>query len=447
MLAVAILAAGKGTRMKSALPKVLQPLAGKTLLERVLTSCEGLNPDHSFIIVGHQAIKVENALLQKSSLQFVLQEPQLGTGHAIQYLIPKLKGFEGELLVLNGDVPLLQAKTIQKLLTKHRSYNSGVTLLSSRLSNPKGYGRVFSDKDNRVKSIIEDKDCNHAESINNLTNAGIYCFNWKELEKILPTLSNQNSQKEIYLTDAISKFSKAMHVEVENNEEVTGVNDRSQLAQCEAILQNRLKNEWMSKGVTFIDSNSCTISEFCTFGTDVIIEPQTHLRGSCVIGDNCNLGPGTLIRDSILGESVSVIYSVLNEVEVAKNVTIGPFSHLRPKAKVKEGSKIGNFVEVKNSVIGRDSKVNHLSYIGDCDLGEKVNIGAGTITANYDGRQKHKTIIGHRSKTGANSVLVAPINIGVDVTVGAGSVLTKDIPDGSLAIGRAKQFIKREWRQ
>ena len=445
MLAVAVLAAGKGTRMKSALPKVLQPLAGATLVERVLASAANLQPDRRLLIVGHQADRVEEQLAAIGGLEFVLQQPQNGTGHAVQQLLPVLQGFEGELLVLNGDVPLLRAETIESLVNGHRQSGADVTLLTARLEDPTGYGRVFVDADGKVSAIVEHRDCSEEQRSNNLTNAGIYCFNWQALAEVLPKLSTDNGQGELYLTDTVAMLAKAMHVEVADPDEVNGINNRKQLAQCEAVLQQRLRDQWMAEGVTFVDPGSCTLSEDCRFGRDVVIEPQTHLRGSCRIGDNCRLGPGSLLDNAELGNDVSVLHSVVREATVGNGVAIGPFAHLRPAADIADGCRIGNFVEVKKSQVGAGSKINHLSYIGDASLGENVNVGAGTITANYDGVRKHRTVIGEGSKTGANSVLVAPVTLGSKVTVGAGSTITKDVPDGALAIGRAKQLSKEGW--
>jgi bifunctional UDP-N-acetylglucosamine pyrophosphorylase/glucosamine-1-phosphate N-acetyltransferase len=445
MLAVAVLAAGKGTRMKSNLPKVLQPLAGATLVERVLASARNLRPERRLLIVGHQAERVEQQLSAVGGLEFVLQQPQNGTGHAVQQLLDPLANFEGELLVLNGDVPLLRAETIDQLVSTHRTSGAQVTLLTARLHDPTGYGRVFADEQGVVSNIIEHRDCSQEQRRNNLTNAGIYCFNWTALAEVLPKLSTDNDQGELYLTDTVAMLTKAMHVEVADPDEVNGINNRQQLAQCETMLQERLRHHWMAEGVTFVDPASCTLSEGCQFGRDVVIEPQTHLRGRCQIGDESRLGPGSLIEDAELGRGVTVVMSVVREATVGDGVCIGPFAHLRPAAVIGNNCRIGNFVEVKKSTVGEASKVNHLSYIGDAELGASVNVGAGTITANYDGVNKHRTVIGDGSKTGANSVLVAPIQLGNKVTVAAGSTLTKNVPDGALALGRAKQLIKENW--
>jgi len=449
MLAVAVLAAGKGTRMKSALPKVLQPLAGATLVERVLASCKGLQPDRQLLIVGHQAERVEQSLAGAGGgcpLEFVLQQPQNGTGHAVQQLLEPLAGFEGEVLVLNGDVPLLREQTIAELLERHRSSGAAVTLLTARLADPTGYGRVFADAEGAVSAIVEHRDCSEAQRTNTLINAGIYCFNWRELAQVLPQLSTDNDQGELYLTDTVAMLSPAMHLEVADADEINGINDRLQLAQCEAVIQERLRRHWMAEGVTFVDPASCTLSDGTRFGRDVLVEPQCHFRGEAVIGDGCRIGPGSLIDNARLGERVEVLYSVVREAVVAADCAIGPYAQLRPGAELAANCRVGNFVEIKQARIGAGSKVNHLSYIGDAELGENVNVGAGTITANYDGVNKHRTVIGAGSKTGANSVLVAPIQLGANVTVGAGSTLTKDVPAGALALGRAKQLVKENWQ-
>ena len=446
MLAVAVLAAGKGTRMKSALPKVLQPLAGATLVERVLASCEHLSPERRLLIVGHQAERVERSLGHHSGLEFVLQHPQNGTGHAVQQLLEPLQGFSGDLLVLNGDVPLLRPETLEDLLEQHRASGAAVTLLTARLDDPTGYGRVFADGQGRVERIVEHRDCSQAQRTNNLINAGIYCFNWPRLAEVLPQLNSNNDQGELYLTDTVAMLSPAMHLEVADADEINGINDRLQLAQCEGVLQQRLREHWMREGVTFTDPASCTLSDGTRFGRDVVVEPQCHFRGAVTIGEGCRIGPGCLIEQAQIGERVEIVQSVVREAAVAADCAIGPYAHLRPAAQLGEGCRVGNFVEVKKSTLAPGCKVNHLSYVGDADLGENVNVGAGTITANYDGVNKHRTVIGAGSKTGANSVLVAPITIGENVTVGAGSTLTKDVPSGALALGRARQLVREDWR-
>ncbi|WP_269609991.1 bifunctional UDP-N-acetylglucosamine diphosphorylase/glucosamine-1-phosphate N-acetyltransferase GlmU [Prochlorococcus marinus] len=442
MLAIAILAAGKGTRMNSKLPKVLHSLAGKSLIDRVLSCTQGLKPNLRLVVVGHQAKLVEDSLKNHKDLDFVLQQPQNGTGHAIQQLIPKLKGFKGELLVLNGDVPLLKEETLCSLIKFHKESKASVTFLSASLDSPIGYGRVFTDESGLVKEIIEERDCTNAQRKNTLINAGIYCFDWQQLSDILNLLSNQNSQNELYITDTISLLKKALHFKVDNPFEIKGINDRFQLSECEHYIQKKLKSLWMSKGVSFVDPISCSLSEDSNFGTDVIIEPQTHLRGKCNIGNGCHIGPGCIITNSTLAENVLAIHSFINEATIGNNTSIGPFAHIRPESNISKNSKIGNFVEIKKSFIGEKTKINHLSYVGDSTLGKNINIGAGTITANFDGKNKYRTIIDDFSKTGANSVLVAPIKIGSHVTIGAGSTISKDIPDKSLVVERSKAMIR-----
>jgi len=446
MLAIAVLAAGKGTRMKSDLPKVLQPLAGATLVERVLASCSSLQPDRRLLIVGHGAERVQQSLDRIEGLEYVLQQPQNGTGHAVQQLLSPLADFDGELLVLNGDVPLLRAQTLEALLEQHRHSGADVTLLSARLSDPSGYGRVVADAEGRVSAIVEHRDCTPEQRLIPLINAGIYCFRWSALAAVLPQLSTDNDQGELYLTDTVAMLNQAMHLEVADADEINGINDRLQLSACEAVLQDRLRRHWMAEGVTFIDPASCTLSEGTRFGRDVIVEPQCHFRGNAVVGDRSRIGPGSLLEDAQVGREVTVLQSVLRQCRIGDRVDIGPFAHLRPGSDLADGCKVGNFVEIKNSRLESGCKVNHLSYIGDADLGSDVNVGAGTITANFDGVRKHRTVIGRASKTGANSVLVAPITLGEGVTVGAGSTLTKDVPSGALAIGRARQLIKENWR-
>ena len=446
MLAVAVLAAGKGTRMKSDLPKVLQPLAGATLVERVLSSCAGLSPQRRLLIVGHQADRVRTTLESTGGLEFVLQQPQLGTGHAVQQLLAPLAGFDGDLLVLNGDVPLLRPETLEQLLSRHRASGAAVTLLTARLADPTGYGRVMANAAGEVSAIVEHRDCNDEQRRVDLINAGIYCFNWAKLAAVLPDLTTDNDQGELYLTDTVALLSPAMHVEVADADEINGINDRLQLAQCEAVLQQRLREHWMREGVSFIDPGSCTLSEGTRLGRDVVVEPQCHFRGNTVVGEGCRIGPGCLLDNATVGDRVEIVHSVVREATVASGCAIGPFAQLRPGTVLENDCRVGNFVEIKNSRIGNGSKVNHLSYIGDADLGTGVNVGAGTITANYDGVRKHRTVIGSGSKTGANSVLVAPITLGEGVTVGAGSTLTKDVPSGSLALGRARQLVRDNWQ-
>ena len=446
MVVVAILAAGRGTRMKSHLPKVLHTLGGRSLVERVLESVEPLFPSRRMLIVGYQAVEVKTAMQSNANLEFVEQTVQLGTGHAIQQLLPHLEGYTGDLLILNGDVPLLRTETLKQLLQTHQENQNNATILTAQLSDPQGYGRVFCNDDNTVQQIVEDKDCTAQQIQNCRVNAGIYCFNWEKLAQILPNLQANNAQKEYYLTDAVAQVGKVMAVDVSDDQEILGINDRLQLATASDILQKRVKEKWMAAGVTLIDPTSITIDDTVELQPDVIIEAQTHLRGNTVIHTGCRIGPGSLIENSQLGENVTVMYSVVKNSIVQAGCEIGPYAHLRGHADVGENCRIGNFVELKNTKLGCQTKVAHLSYLGDTTAGNHVNIGAGTITANYDGVKKHPSKIGDRTKTGASSILVAPLTLGADVTIAAGSIITEDVPDDCLALGRARQVIKPGWR-
>lgn len=445
MVAVVILAAGRGTRMKSKLPKVLHALAGRSLAERVLMSCQSIEPSRRFVIVGYQGEQVRQALQHEGGLEFVEQAQQLGTGHAIQQLLPHLQGFAGDLLVLNGDVPLLRPETVRQLVQIHQSHGNAATLLTAQLPNPQGYGRVFCDGNNQVTQIVEDRDCTAAQKQNHRVNAGIYCFNWPQLARVLPDLRPENDQQEYYLTDVVRHLYPVMAVDVEDYWEINGINDRKQLAAAYDLLQRQLKDAWMAAGVTFIDPDSTTLDDSVELDPDVIIEPQTHLRGQTAIRSGSRIGPGSLIENSQIGENVTVLYSVVSDSQVASGCRVGPYAHLRGGTQVGAACRIGNFVEIKKTAIGEKANVAHLSYLGDATLGEGTNIGAGTITANYDGVKKHPTHLGSGTKTGANSVLVAPVSLGENVTVAAGSVVTHDVPDNALVIARERQRIVPDW--
>ena len=445
MVAIAILAAGKGTRMKSTLPKVVHTLGHKTLVERVLDTAQDLQPQREIVIVGYQADRVRQALAHRQ-VEFVEQREQLGTGHAAQQLLPILKDFDGDLIILNGDAPLMRPSTLKLLLKIHQGNGNSATIVTAQLSNPKGYGRVFCDEKGYLTEIIEDRDCTPTQRENNRVNAGIYCFRWKALQQVLPNLKAENNQNEYYITDAVNFLKSVMVMDVADEAEIMGINDRKQLADAYGLLQDRIKTEWLLKGVTIIDPASVTIDDTVTIAPNAIIEPQTHLRGTTTIAAGSRIGPGSLIENSTIGENVTVLYSVVMDSTVKSNSTIGPYAHLRAAAVVGEGCRIGNFVELKNSDLGRGTNAAHLSYLGDATLGEEVNIGAGTITVNYDGRKKHRTIIGDRTKIGANNSLVAPLTIGSNSTTAAGSTIVENLPDSCLAIARARQVVKEDWQ-
>lgn len=445
-LAVAVLAAGKGTRMKSSLPKVLHSLGGQSLVAWALDSVGTLAPSHQLVIVGYGADQVRQALAHRPGLTFVEQREQLGTGHAVQQVIPALEGFQGDLLVLNGDVPLLRPQTLENLWRVHRRQGNAATLLTAQFEDPTGYGRVFCSDDKVITEIIEHRDCTEAQRQNRRINAGVYCFSWPALAQVLPHLKADNDQQEYYLTDVVRSLAPVMAVDVADPEEIQGINNRKQLAIAYTLLQNRIKDEWMAAGVTLVDPDSITIDATVTLAADVVIEPQTHLRGDTTIGSGCRLGPGSLIENSTLGAGVTALYSVISDSRVEDHSRIGPYAHLRGQAVVGQGCRVGNFVEIKKSTLGAGVNAAHLAYLGDATLGDRVNVGAGTITANYDGYRKHPTVIGDRTKTGANSVLVAPVTVGADVTIGAGSVVTKDVPEDCLVVARAKQSQIPGWR-
>ena len=446
MLAIAILAAGKGTRMVSNLPKVLHRVSGETLLNRIINTSKKLNPDKIFVVIGHKSDLVKESLLKDNNVEIVLQEPQLGTGHAVQVLSKELNDFKGNLLILNGDVPLIRAKSLKELLKLHSSRDADVSIITTEKENPFGYGRVFK-KDNFIEKIIEEKDCSLHEKQNKLINAGIYCFNWEKLSKIINELKTDNKQKEFYITDTISLLDKAISYEILDEEEIQGVNNRVNLAKCEKILQRRIKTKHMLNGVTFINPESSSVSEESEIGIDVIIEANSHIRGVSKISDNCVIGPNTFLENTSIKKNSNIVNTTIFNSKIMENVNIGPYSHIRPGTNIASNSKVGNFVEIKNSHISQSVKINHLSYVGDSNIGKFTNVGAGTITANYDGIKKNITNIGEYCSIGSNSVLIAPITLGDSVTIGAGSVINKTVKSNSLAISRVKQLNIDNWKK
>jgi bifunctional UDP-N-acetylglucosamine pyrophosphorylase/glucosamine-1-phosphate N-acetyltransferase len=445
-LAVAVLAAGKGTRMRSQLPKVLHRIAGLTLVENVLTSLSRVNPSRQLMIVGYQAEQVKTALTHLPDLEFVAQSEQLGTGHAVQQVIPYLQGFEGNLLVLNGDVPLLRPETIEHMLKTHIEQGNTATMLTAQLVDPTGYGRVFCTENDIVTRIIEDRDCTPEQRQNQRINAGIYCFKWTALMAVLPYLKADNDQQEYYLTDVIKDLTPVMALDVADPQEISGINNRKQLADADTALQQRLKDDLMLSGVTLINPDSITVEATVQIEPDVVIEPQTHLRGHTLIQTGCRIGPGSLIQNSTIGPDTTVLYSVVNDSVIKGATSIGPYTHLRGQVAVGEGCRVGNFVELKQATLGDGTKAAHLAYLGNATLGNQVNIGAGTITANYDGYYKHPTVIGDRTKTGANSVLVAPVTLAENVTVGAGAVVTCDVDADALIVTRGERRVIPNWQ-
>ena len=446
MLAVAILAAGKGTRMVSNLPKVLHRLSGETLLRRIINTSKKLNPDKIFVVIGHKPELIKESISNEKNVEIVLQDPQLGTGHAVQVLSRELTKFKGDLLILNGDVPLIKKTSLKELLKIHLSMDADVSLITTEKKNPFGYGRVFK-KENLIEKIIEEKDCSLNEKQNKLINAGIYCFNWERLSKVINNLEANNNQKEFYITDTISLLKKSISFEIMDEEEIQGINNRIDLAKCEEIIQKRIKTKHMLNGVTFVNPESSSVSEESEIGIDVIIEANTHIRGFSKICDNCIIGPNTFIENTSINKNSKVVNTSIFNSQIMDNVNIGPYSHIRPGSIISSNSKVGNFVEIKNSQISESVKINHLSYVGDSNIGKFTNIGAGTITANYDGIKKNITNIGENCSIGSNSVLIAPISLGNSVTIGAGSVINKNVKSYSLAISRGKQLNIDNWKK
>jgi bifunctional UDP-N-acetylglucosamine pyrophosphorylase/glucosamine-1-phosphate N-acetyltransferase len=442
-----ILAAGAGTRMKSSLPKVMHVLSGKPLIKWVIDVVSSLNPDNIVVVLGHGADKVEEYLakINVKNLKIVYQKEQLGSAHAVMQAKDVLKSYSGYTLVLSGDVPLIEKNTIASLIKANQRVNSSVAVLSAEVSDPFGYGRIVR-KDGFLEKIVEEKDANFSEKQINLINSGIYCFDrnlWKALSKVKPS----NAKKEYYITDLVSilkSMGKNVSLSVTKNEnEVKGINNRLELSQAETLLKDKKIKELFESGVSIIDANNVYISYDARIGYDSIIYPGIFIDRGVIIGKNCVLKGSSYIINSKIDNDSVISYSYISGAIIGKNVKVGPFSHIRPGSVLKDNAKIGNFSEIKKSIISKNSKVNHLSYIGDSEIGEDVNIGAGTITCNYDGLSKHKTVIGSKSFVGSNVNFVAPVKIGENVVIAAGSTISRDVPSGKLAIARARQELKR----
>ena len=444
---VIILAAGKGTRMRSSLPKVLQPLAGRPLLGHVIETAKKLQADKIIAIYGHGGPLVQNEFSQEQ-VQWVEQAEQLGTGHAVKMALPALPQ-DGLALILSGDVPCITQQTLQKLLDASQA--SGIGLVTLTLPDASGYGRIVRENGN-IQAIVEHKDASDAQRQIQEINTGIYCVSNARLHQWLPKLSNSNAQGEYYLTDivamAIEDGLEVASVEPEMAFEVEGVNDRVQLAALEREYQAFQAKQLMQQGVHLIDPSRFDLRGQLTAGQDVRIDINVIIEGDCELGDNVEIGAGCVIKNTKIAAGTKVQpYSVFDNAVVGENAQIGPFSRLRPGAKLANEVHIGNFVEVKNSSIGLGSKANHFTYLGDAEVGAGSNIGAGTITCNYDGANKFKTIIGDAAFIGSNSSLVAPVVIGNGATVGAGSVITRDVADNSLAFERSKQVAKEDYQR
>ncbi|MEM0950947.1 MAG: bifunctional UDP-N-acetylglucosamine diphosphorylase/glucosamine-1-phosphate N-acetyltransferase GlmU [Cyanobacteria bacterium P01_H01_bin.74] len=460
-----IMAAGKGTRLKSQLPKVLHPLMGKPLLQRVLETLPLINIEEACIIVGHQADQVKDSLVNFQlpfSYTTALQDPQLGTGHAVQQVhlqCPQWQNFSGTALILSGDVPLMRAETLSHLLKQHAQQNNALTVLAATCSDPTGYGRIVcgnsspdNPKQSAVKKIIEHKDATPQEQAITLVNTGIYAVNWALISPLLMQLSNHNKQAEFYLTDVVAlavnaNLSVGM-AHLDDATEMLGVNARSDLAQCHSVLNQRTLKQLMVNGVSIPYPQLTVISPEVSIGPDSTVLPGCLLEGDITIGNDCTIGPNTIMNGTVrAGDNVKVIQSVIRDTIIGSHVSIGPFAQLRDQVTLADTVHIGNFVEIKQSSIDSHTNVAHLAYVGNATLGNTVNIGAGTITANYDPIRdiKSETQIGNGAKIGSNTVLVAPVSVASEASVAAGSVITKDVSEGSLAIARGRQTEIEGW--
>ena len=452
-LSVLILAAGKGTRMNSNLPKVLHPLLQKPMLNYVLDSVGELKPQNTYIVVGYKKEMIEDSVSGScSKVEFIYQKEQRGTGHAVSISKKYMTGFKGSLLVLNGDCPGIKTSTLKRLIKKHNESKSAISLITSVVDEPAGYGRIIRDSNRNIIKIIEEKDATAEQKKVNEINSGRYCVSTEFLWNSLGKLKTKNKQNEYYLPDiienAVINGRKVSVLRLSSADEILGVNNRQELAMQENKLKHTVIDKLQRKGVTVVDPDSTFISPDASIGRDSVINPSTYIYGETKIGTECSIGPNVYIDNSVIKNGVVIRFSsYLNNCFIDENVTVGPFAHLRPEANIGKDAKIGNFVEIKKSDIGTGSKVPHLSYIGDASLGKDVNIGAGSITCNYDGVNKHRTTIGNNVFIGSDSMLVAPVVIGKGSTTAAGSTITKDVEDYSLAIERSQQKIIKGWNK
>lgn len=440
MLEVVILAAGKGTRMRSAKPKVLHTLAGRPFVTHVLEKSKEINADAIHLVVGFGADQVKAAFAQES-FNFVEQTEQLGTGHAVQQAMNDLND-NSTVLILYGDVPLIKTATLVKLLDVVSENSMG--LLTVKLDDPQGYGRIVRNSQGLITAIVEQKDASVDQLAIQEINTGVMALKSKHLKAWLPTLTNDNAQGEYYLTDlieiAVSKDVEVIATNPDNEHEVAGVNDHRQQAELERVYQQAIANELLDQGISLVDPSRFDCRGTLKVGADCSIDINCIFEGDVVLGENVEIGPNCFIKNSTI-ESGTVLYAntIIENSHIGDNCTIGPFARVRPDSKLESGAKLGNFVEIKKAHIGKGSKVNHLSYVGDAEVGEGVNIGAGTITCNYDGANKHLTQIGDNVFVGSNTALVAPVFIGAEATIGAGAVVTSDVGEKQLVVARARQ--------
>jgi len=445
-LAAVVLAAGEGTRMRSSTPKVLHPLCGRPMLLHVVDALVALPLDRVVIVVGHGAERVTKTLQEQIAtempIEFVEQRVQRGTGDATSVALtafPDELDLDGDLIVVPGDAPLLRSETLAALAREHRATDAAATFLSAYLDDPTGYGRVVRDANGRVECIVEQTDATDEQLEVDEVWTSISCFRRSLLAPALRRLSPENAQGEYYLTDVVAVLRQTGHtvnaMPTDDPAEATGVNDRAQLAGAEEVLRLRINTRWMREGVTMIDAARTYLDASVELEPEVRLLPGTILEGRTVVGARSVIGPDTRLVDTIVGEDCVVEQTVARETEIGDEVTVGPFAHLRPGTRLAAGAHIGSFVETKNAEIGEGAKVPHLAYVGDAEIGPRANIGAGTITANYDGREKHRTKVGADARIASNTVLVAPVEVGEGAYTGAGSVVTRDVPPGAMAKG------------
>lgn len=441
-----ILAAGQGKRIKSNLPKVLHKVCGKEMINHVIDTMREANIEDVNIIIGKGAELVQKAT-ESRNVSYSLQEEQLGTGHAVKCAKEFLKDKDGVVAIFTGDAPLIRKETVKKLLDNHIENGNTGTLLTSLIQDPTGYGRIIRNG-NKIERIVEHKDCNEDELKVNEINAGMYCFDIKALLGALEKLSNNNAQGEYYLTDVISILKsegKKLGAVITEFDETLGVNSRAELAQAEVIMRKVINKKHLDNGVTIIDPSNTYIGVDVVIGQDTIIYPGNVLEGKSEIGTDCVLYPNSRIDSSIIGNEVEIQSSVILQSKIGDNTTVGPFAYVRPESNIGDKVRIGDFVEIKKSTIGNNTKVSHLTYIGDAEVGENCNFGCGTVVVNYDGKNKNKTIIGDNSFIGCNTNLVSPVEVKDNTYIAAGSTITKEVPEGSLAIARAKQVNIEGW--
>ena len=446
---IVILAAGKGTRMKSAAPKVLHAAGGLPLIEHVLRAADALRPATTVLVIGHLADRVKTALAKRPGLRFALQEPQLGTGHALLQAEPHLEGASGTVVLLSGDVPLLRAETLERLVRQHESAGAAATVLTARVSGPHEYGRIVREG-GRIAAIVEHKDATPAQRAIDEINSGIYAFALEPLFDALRSIGSANAQGEYYLPDLVGIYrsqGKAVEtVVLDDARQILGVNSRKELADVSAILKTTKNDALMANGVSIVDPATAYIDPDVEIGTDTTIHPNVYLEGRTRIGSNCVIHAGVRIVDSTIDDGVVIKnYCVITESHLAAGAEVGPFAHLRPHSDIGENARVGNFTELKKTSLGKGSKASHLSYLGDAVIGEKVNVGAGTITCNYDGTHKHQTVIEDGAFIGSDSQLVAPVRVGKGAYIAAGSSIVEDVPAGALGIARGKQINKPGW--